>query len=88
MFYQTEEKAFAPGIVKEWPNVIPHPQDKNGRLSKVDVENLNNQIKVAVAEYFLTINKADPEPFIPPTAIDWLANGIVKSIKDKLRYDL
>lgn len=32
--YVTQEKAMAPGIVREWPNVIPHPTDRNGRLVK------------------------------------------------------
>lgn len=31
-FYLPQEAAFAPGIVKEWPEVIPHPTDNNGRL--------------------------------------------------------
>ena len=32
MLYQTQERAMAPGIVKVWPAVIPHPTDPNGRL--------------------------------------------------------
>lgn len=31
-YYITQETAFAPGIVKEWPKVIKHPKDRNGRL--------------------------------------------------------
>ncbi len=34
VYYLAQERAFAPGIVKEWPNVIPHPSDPNGRLLK------------------------------------------------------
>lgn len=30
--YITQEAAFAPGIVREWPTVIKHPKDRNGRL--------------------------------------------------------
>jgi hypothetical protein len=32
LYYVAQEAAFAPGIVKEWPAVIKHPKDKNGRL--------------------------------------------------------
>ena len=31
-WYEAQERAFAPGIVKEWPPVILHPTDRNGRL--------------------------------------------------------
>lgn len=33
-FYITQESAFAPGIVRDWPEVIPLPKNKNGRLVK------------------------------------------------------
>ena len=35
-YYATEERAMAPGISGEWPDVIPHPTNKNARLVKVD----------------------------------------------------
>lgn len=35
-FYVTQERAMAPGIAGEWPNVIPKPDNPNGRLIKVD----------------------------------------------------
>lgn len=31
-YYVAQERAMAPGIVRDWPKVIPHPTDKNGRL--------------------------------------------------------
>jgi hypothetical protein len=40
--------------------------------------------KVAVCEYLLQVNRdhdtGDGHAFIPPTAIDWLGNGIVSAI--------
>lgn len=44
-----------------------------------------NAAKVAVCEYLLQVNRDhDPDnkgyAFIPPTAIDWLGNGIVSAI--------
>lgn len=35
-FYVTQERAFAPGIAGEWPQVIPKPGNKNGRLIKAE----------------------------------------------------
>ena len=37
-----------------------------------------DRLKVAVCEYLLTISL--PDGFIPPTAIDWIGNGIVDAI--------
>ena len=34
IFYKAQERAMSPNVVKEWPAVIPHPTDKNGRLAK------------------------------------------------------
>lgn len=31
-FYETQERAFAPGVADGWPEVIPAPHTKNGRL--------------------------------------------------------
>jgi hypothetical protein len=37
--------------------------------------------KVAVCEYLLSMNAVDPtNPIIPPTAIDWLGDGIIDAI--------
>lgn len=33
-YYLTEERAMAPGIADGWPDVIPAPHTKNGRLVK------------------------------------------------------
>jgi hypothetical protein len=41
-------------------------------------------MKVAVCEYLLQVNRDMDGPFIPPTAIDWLGNGIVKAIEAAL----
>jgi hypothetical protein len=35
-------------------------------------------MKVAVCEYLLSLNEEDT--FIPPTAIDWMGNGLVRAI--------
>jgi hypothetical protein len=44
-------------------------------------------MKVAVAEYLLSVNRDHDGPFIPPTAIDWLANGIVTAALFSLGAD-
>lgn len=33
-YYVTQERAMAPGIAGEWPDVIMHPKTKNGRLKR------------------------------------------------------
>lgn len=33
-YYVAQERAFAPGIAGEWPAVIKHPTNHNGRLIK------------------------------------------------------
>jgi hypothetical protein len=39
-------------------------------------------MKVAVCEYLLQVNRHfAPGPFIPPTAINWLGDGIVSAIE-------
>jgi len=40
VYYIAQESAMAPGIVKEWPEIIKHPKDKNGRLKKINLENM------------------------------------------------
>lgn len=35
--YLCEERAMAPGLVKEWPLIIPHPTTPHGRLVRVRV---------------------------------------------------
>lgn len=35
-YYQSQEKAFAPGIAGEWPEVMPKPGNANGRLVRCD----------------------------------------------------
>lgn len=37
-------------------------------------------MKVAVCEYLLKVNEDMKGSFIPPTAINWLGDGIVKTI--------
>jgi hypothetical protein len=40
-----------------------------------------DKLKVAVCEYLLSVNESDPDhPFIPPTSIDWLGDGIVSAV--------
>lgn len=34
VYYIPQETAFCPGISGEWPSVIKHPTNKNGRLVK------------------------------------------------------
>lgn len=40
-----------------------------------------SDMKIAVCEYLLQVNRDHDGPFIPPTAIDWLGNGIVTAIQ-------
>lgn len=49
--YVTQEKAFAPGIVKDWPDVINHPEDSNGRLTKLIKEELSNYLNLLINEF-------------------------------------
>lgn len=35
-YYVTQERAMAPGISGDWPEVIPKPGNPNGRLVKVE----------------------------------------------------
>jgi hypothetical protein len=37
-------------------------------------------MKVRVAEYLLSVNRDMDGPFIPPTALDWIADGIVRAV--------
>lgn len=38
IIYITEERAYAPGIVKQWPNVIRLPKKiPHGRLRRVEI---------------------------------------------------
>lgn len=37
-------------------------------------------LKIAVCQYLLRVNDEHEGPFIPPTAIDWLGNGIVSAV--------
>jgi len=37
VYYVAQERAMAPGIVTDWPAVIKHPTNKNGRLVKLPV---------------------------------------------------
>ena len=34
-FYISQERAFAPGIVTEWPDIIPNQFSKHGRLKRL-----------------------------------------------------
>jgi hypothetical protein len=34
-YYVSQERAFAPGIVTEWPDIIPNQFSKHGRLKKL-----------------------------------------------------
>ncbi len=35
-YYITEERAMAPGISGDWPQTIPKPDNRNGRLVKLE----------------------------------------------------
>lgn len=35
IYYETQERAFAPGIANGWPQIIPAPHTKNGRLRRL-----------------------------------------------------
>ena len=45
-----------------------------------NINDISNNLKIAVCEYLLEVNKDTEVPLIPPTAIDWLGDGIVKAI--------
>lgn len=34
VYYIAQERAMAPGIAGDWPDIIPHPTNRNGRLLK------------------------------------------------------
>lgn len=38
-------------------------------------------IKVAVCEYLLSLNEGNEIPFVPPTAIDWMGNGLTDAVR-------
>lgn len=49
------------------------------RLSE-ELQSRKNKAKQRVCEYLLKVNENMDGAFIPPTAIDWLGNGIVTAI--------
>lgn len=69
-YYQPQEIAFCPDIVKDWPKIILHPTDKNGRLKRVDgnpeeYKKLLNKAKDLLECYSITgvINDYDLKDF-------------------------
>ena len=46
-YYVTEERAFAPGIAGDWPDVIAKPDNPHGRLVKV--EGMEQQLEALTA---------------------------------------
>jgi hypothetical protein len=54
------------------------------KIDQVTHPGAANAIKVAVCEYLLKVNRDHGGPFIPPTAIDWLGDGIVDAIEAAL----
>lgn len=62
MIYITQESAFAPGIVENWPTVIPHPTNKNGRLVVAkDVNELIEQMRDCIYGYRELYDPTDVE---------------------------
>lgn len=57
--------------------------DRGAALSDED----RGAIKVAACLYLIDVNERMGGPFIPPTAIDWLGNGIVDAVEGALRGD-
>ena len=52
----------------------------------------SNDIKTAVCEYLLSLNKDEKgfpleHPFIPPTAINWIGDGLVKAVLPLVNTD-
>lgn len=47
-----------------------------------------DDMKVAVCEYLLTLNRGEDRPFIPPTAINWIGDGIVTAILEAVGTDV
>ena len=48
IFYVTEERAFAPGIAGGWPEIIPAPHTKNGRLRRLSPAECRKIMKAGI----------------------------------------
>jgi len=58
--YIAQERAFAPGIVKDWPEIIPHPTNPNGRLVKYALpKSLKSDARLAQAIADIKAGKCD-----------------------------
>lgn len=80
-WYQTQERAFAPGISDGWPETIPAPHSKNGRLVRMVGDPVD---LLAAARNALTrLDREDAERRAAgtPAAHD----GVVGSVNDQLR---
>jgi hypothetical protein len=59
VYYIAQEKAMAPGIVKEWPDIVRLPKDKNGRLKKISLRELEQQARIEGARLALEAAKKE-----------------------------
>lgn len=64
---------------------VHHPLMEHVKTEDLTVSKpTKNALKVAICEYFLELNSKDraagSPPMIPPTAIDWLGNGLVAAV--------
>lgn len=58
----------------------------SGTVLRSAVErDLPDRVKVAVCEYLLSLNKGEDRPFIPPTSINWLGDGITQAVMGVVR---
>ena len=56
--------------------------DELAKNAPIRPEAENDRMKRVVCEYLLQVNEEHGGPFIPPTAINWLGDGIVNAIVD------
>lgn len=76
-YYVAQEKAMAPGIVKDWPEIILLPKNKNGRLKKVD-----EKLCLIIAEAFNVYT----ETSLTPRQLDDQRRELFKSLSEIVDY--
>ena len=63
-----------------WKRAQVAPAAERTKALIENAQSWSDATKVAVCEYLLQVNKDMDGAFIPPTAFDWLGNGIVDAI--------
>lgn len=57
-----------------------HVKSLTDRLAAAEAALKPDAMKTRVCEYLLSLNDAEKPAFIPWTAVDWIGNGIVKTV--------